>query len=156
MAGIKLRTPRGRWRVRLFQSLGANPTPMSLSETFMALQTGVIDGQENPLSQIHSQKFHEVQKYLSLTGHVYTPAYLLAGAGRWRALPRGMQEVLERTAQDLQPYVYAQGRKARKAAPRRSGGFGHRGQPRGPAIVSSPRAPRYSRSSAPRFPAEAR
>ena len=67
---------------------------MSLSETFMALQTGVIDGQENPLSQIHSQKFHEVQKYLSLTGHVYTPAYLLAGAARWRALPRGMQEVL--------------------------------------------------------------
>ena len=114
LAGIKLRTPRGRWRVRLFQSLGANPTPMSLSETFMALQTGVIDGQENPLSQIHSQKFHEVQKYLSLTGHVYTPAYLLAGAARWRALPRGMQEVLERTAQDLQPYVYAQAAKLEK------------------------------------------
>ncbi len=114
LAGIKLRTPRGRWRVRLFQSLGANPTPMSLSETFMALQTGVIDGQENPLSQIHSQKFHEVQKYLSLTGHVYTPAYLLAGAGRWRALPHGMQEILERTAQDLQPYVYAQAAKLEK------------------------------------------
>ncbi len=108
LAGIKLRTPRGRWRVRLFQSLGANPTPMSLAETFMALQTGVIDGQENPLSQIHSQKFHEVQEYLSLTGHVYTPAYLLAGAARWRALPLDVQEIVERTAQDLQLYVYAQ------------------------------------------------
>ena len=48
LKGIKLRTPRGRWRVRLFQTLGANPTPMALSETFIALQTGVIDGQEKP------------------------------------------------------------------------------------------------------------
>ena len=114
LAGIKLRTPRGRWRVRLFQSMGASPTPMSLAETFMALQTGVIDGQENPLSQIHSQKFHEVQKYLSLTGHVYTPAYLLAGAERWSALPRGMREILESAAQDLRPYVYEQAEKLEK------------------------------------------
>lgn len=114
LAGIKLRTPRGHWRVRLFQSLGANPTPMSLSETFMALQTGVIDGQENPLNQIHSQKFHEVQEYLSLTGHVYTPAYLLAGAARWSTLPHETQEILERTARDMQSYVYAQAEKLDK------------------------------------------
>ena len=108
LRGIKLRTPRGRWRVRLFQTFGANPTPMSLAETFMALQTGVIDGQENPLSQIHSQKFHEVQQYLTLSGHVYTPAYLLAGRDQWEALPERVREPLARTAREVQAFVYEQ------------------------------------------------
>lgn len=108
LAGIKLRTPRGRWRVRLFQTFGANPTPMSLAETFIALQTGVIDGQENPLNQIHSQRFHEVQRYLTLTGHVYTPAYLLAGRDHWRKLPRTVRRVLRQTARDVQQFVYEQ------------------------------------------------
>ena len=108
LRGIKLRTPRGRWRVRLFQTFGANPTPMSLAETFMALQTGVIDGQENPLSQIHSQKFYEVQKYLTLTGHVYTPAYLMAGLDRWQSLPGPVREVLSQTAQEVKGFVYRQ------------------------------------------------
>lgn len=108
LSGIKLRTPRGRWRVRLFQTFGANPTPMSLAETFMALQTGVIDGQENPLSQIHSQKFHEVQRYLTLSGHVYTPAYLIAGRQRWSKLPRPVQSILSQTAREVQAFVYGQ------------------------------------------------
>ena len=61
--------------MKMFKAYGANPSPLALSEVFVALQTGVMDGQENPLAQIYSQKFQEVQKYLSLTGHVYTPAY---------------------------------------------------------------------------------
>ena len=108
LRGIKLRTPRGRWRVRLFQTFGANPTPMSLAETFIALQTGVIDGQENPLSQIHSQRFHEVQQYLTLSGHVYTPAYLLAGRRRWQELPASVRDPLAATAREVQTYVYEQ------------------------------------------------
>ena len=108
LRGIKLRTPRGRWRVRLFQTFGANPTPMSMAETFIALQTGVIDGQENPLSQIHSQKFHEVQDYLTLTGHVYTPAYLLAGRARWQSLPEAVRNSLSETAREVQAFVYEQ------------------------------------------------
>lgn len=108
LRGIKLRTPRGRWRVRLFQTFGANPTPMSLSETFMALQTGVIDGQENPLSQIHSQKFHEVQRFLTLSSHVYTPAFLLAGRERWQSFPKPVQEILSDTARETQAFVYEQ------------------------------------------------
>ncbi len=108
LKGIKLRTPRGRWRVRLFQTLGANPTPMALSETFIALQTGVIDGQENPLSQIHSQKFHEVQRFLTLSSHVYTPAYLLAGRERWQAFPEEIRVVLSETAREVQQFVYRQ------------------------------------------------
>ena len=106
LRGIKLRTPRGRWRVRLFQTFGANPTPMSLAETFIALQTGVIDGQENPLSQIHSQRFHEVQRFLTLTGHVYTPAYLLAGRDRWSTLPQKVRSILRTSAKELKPFVY--------------------------------------------------
>ena len=79
LQGIKLRVPEGKWRVIMFQAYGANPSPMKLSEVFTALQTGVMDGQENPYTQIYSQKFQEVQKYLSITGHVYTPAYLTVG-----------------------------------------------------------------------------
>lgn len=108
LRGIKLRTPRGRWRVRLFQTFGANPTPMSLAETFIALQTGVIDGQENPLSQIHSQKFHEVQRFLTLSGHVYTPAYLLAGRDHWETLPESVRTIMSDTAREVQEFVYRQ------------------------------------------------
>ena len=60
LAGMKLRVPQGKWRVKMFQAYGANPSPMALSEVFVALQTGVMDGQENPLTQIYSSKFQEV------------------------------------------------------------------------------------------------
>jgi tripartite ATP-independent transporter DctP family solute receptor len=87
LQGIKLRVPEGKWRVKMFQAYGANPSPMKFSEVFTALQTGVMDGQENPLSQIYSAKFYEVQKYLSMTGHVYTPAYLVVSTNGWKKLP---------------------------------------------------------------------
>ncbi len=104
--GVKLRTPKGEWRVKMFKSYGANPSPMSLSEVFTALQTGVMDGQENPLVQIYSQKFQEVQKYLSLSDHVYTPAYVTVGAKKWATLPADVRQILEDTAKDVQAYVY--------------------------------------------------
>jgi len=106
LSGIKLRTPKGEWRVKMFKSYGANPTPMALSEVFVALQTGVIDGQENPLAQIYSQKFQEVQKYLSLTGHVYTPAYVTVGAQKWAKLPAETRAKIEAIAQGMQEFVY--------------------------------------------------
>lgn len=106
LRGIKLRTPRGRWRVRMFQAYGANPTPMPLSEVFIALQTGVMDGQENPLAQIYASKLHEVQRYLSLTGHVYTPAFVTAGAGPWQRLPEDVRRILTETARATQSFVY--------------------------------------------------
>jgi len=73
---------------------------------FVALQTGVMDGQENPFTQIYSSKFQEVQKYISLTGHVYTPAYLTAGKRRLESLPQEVQDILMQTAKDVQPFVY--------------------------------------------------
>jgi tripartite ATP-independent transporter DctP family solute receptor len=106
LEGIKLRTPKGEWRVRMFKTYGANPTPMSFSEVFTALKTGTIDGQENPFAQIWSAKFQEVQKYLSLTGHVYTPAYLLVGKNRFESLPAEVQEILSQAGKDNQAFVY--------------------------------------------------
>jgi len=106
LKGIKLRVPEGKWRVKMFEAYGANPSPMKFSEVFTALQTGVMDGQENPLTQIYSAKFQEVQKYLSLTGHVYTPAYLTAGTTKWNALPADVRKVLEDTAKETQAFVY--------------------------------------------------
>lgn len=105
LQGVKLRTPRGAWRVRMFEEYGAEPSPMALSEVFMALQTGVMDGQENPLAQITGQRFQEVQNYLSLTGHVYTPAYLTAGR-RFDNLPDEIREILIEVAQETQDFVY--------------------------------------------------
>ena len=106
LQGVKLRTPKGAWRVKMFQSYGANPTPMAFSEVFTALKTGVIDGQENPYAQIWSAKFQEVQKYLSITGHVYTPAYVLVSDPNFAKLPADVQQTLEETAQETQVYVY--------------------------------------------------
>ncbi|MCU0931328.1 MAG: TRAP transporter substrate-binding protein [Serpentinimonas sp.] len=106
LKGMRLRVPPGVWRVKMFQAYGANPSPMALSEVFVALQTGVMDGQENPLTQIYSSKFQEVQKFISMTGHVYTPAFLTAGARKFNSLPADVREILEKTAQDVQPFVY--------------------------------------------------
>jgi tripartite ATP-independent transporter DctP family solute receptor len=106
LQGIKLRVPEGKWRVKMFQAYGANPSPMKYSEVFTALQTGVMDGQENPFAQIASAKFYEVQKYLSLTGHVYSPAYLAVGLKKWNSLPADVRKTLESTAKDVQSWVY--------------------------------------------------
>jgi tripartite ATP-independent transporter DctP family solute receptor len=106
LKGIKLRVPEGKWRVKMFQAYGANPSPMKFSEVFTALQTGVMDGQENPFTQIYSAKFQEVQKFLSLTGHVYTPAYVTVGAKKWETLPADVRQVLEDVAKETQKFVY--------------------------------------------------
>src|SRR5947207_10959393 len=90
----------------MFQAYGANPSPMKFSELFTALQTGVMDGEENPFTQIYSAKLQEVQKYLSLSSHVYTPAYLTVGTKKWDALPADVRKALEDTAKETQAYVY--------------------------------------------------
>jgi tripartite ATP-independent transporter DctP family solute receptor len=106
LQGIKLRTPNGAWRVKMFQQYGANPTPMSFSDVFTALQTGVIDGQENPYAQIASAKFQEVQKYLSITGHVYTPAYVLTSSKTFAKQSPEVQAMLTDCASDTQTFTY--------------------------------------------------
>jgi tripartite ATP-independent transporter DctP family solute receptor len=125
LQGIKLRVPEGKWRVKMFQTYGANPSPMKFSEVFTALQTGVMDGQENPFTQIYSAKFQEVQKFLSLTGHVYTPAYATVGAKKWAGLPADVRKTLESVAQETQAFVYDTAAKAEEdlLAKLKSGGM---------------------------------
>jgi len=101
LAGAKIRTPKSKWRVKMFSEWGANPTPMSFSEVFVGLQTGVIDGQENPYTNIWSAKFPEVQTYLSVTGHVYSPAYPTMGKGVYDKMAPEIRDVLEKTARDV-------------------------------------------------------
>jgi len=106
LAGLKLRTPRGTWRVKLFQNFGANPVPMAFSEVLIALRTGVVDGQENPLAQIHASKLNEVQQYLSLTEHVYTPAFVTVSPNHWEDVPEHVRAVVEEEARGLRDFVY--------------------------------------------------
>jgi TRAP-type C4-dicarboxylate transport system substrate-binding protein len=90
----------------MFQAYGATPSPMEYKEVFVALQTGVMDGQENPFAQIFPARFHEVQKYLSLTGHVYTPAYVTAGAS-WQRLPADVRKIVEDELAASEPVILA-------------------------------------------------
>ena len=76
--GLKLRTMENRVHMEAFSQMGAAPTPMAFPELFTALQQGVVDGQENPVTVITASKFWEVQDFVSLTGHVYSPAVILA------------------------------------------------------------------------------
>ncbi|MEQ8825601.1 MAG: TRAP transporter substrate-binding protein [Filomicrobium sp.] len=114
LAGIKLRTPKGAWRVKMFKLYGANPTPMAFSEVFTALKTGVIDGQENPYAQIWSAKFQEVQKYLSITGHVYTPAYVLVSKKHFAKLPADVKSALKECGKSGQDFVYKEAARLEK------------------------------------------
>ncbi len=83
LAGLKVRTMENKVHMQAFKTLGALPTPMNMNEVFTALQTGTVDGQENPIPVILSNKLYTVQKYVSLTSHVYSPALLIINKGIW-------------------------------------------------------------------------
>ena len=84
--GLKIRTMQNPVHIQAFQSIGIQPTPMAFSELFTSLQQGVVDGEENPIPVILSAKFAQVQKHLSLTGHVYSPSMLLMSPKLWNSL----------------------------------------------------------------------
>lgn len=98
LAGIKLRTPPDPITMDIFTALGANPGPLAFSELYIALQQGVFDGQENPLMNIYSSKLHEVQKYISLTGHKYETTPLLASKMIWDSLSKEDQKAIQEAA----------------------------------------------------------
>ena len=114
LKGIKLRIPGGVWRAKMFKAYGANPSPMPFAEVYSALQAGVMDGQENPFPQIASAKFNEVQKYLSLTGHVYTPAYPAISEDFWQKLPKDIQQTLEKIAVEIGDFARSEGERLDK------------------------------------------
>jgi tripartite ATP-independent transporter DctP family solute receptor len=84
--GLKIRSMQNKVHIQAFQSIGIQPTPMAFPELFTALQQGTVDGQENPIPVILSAKFAQVQKHLSLTGHVYSPALLIMSPALWNKL----------------------------------------------------------------------
>ena len=94
LEGLKLRTTPNPAHIEAFTLLGANPAPMPFAELYSALQTGTVDGQENPTTHIYHSNFHEVQKYLSITEHAYTAAPLVMNQAKFDSLPEDQQEAL--------------------------------------------------------------
>lgn len=94
MEGIKLRVMQNPVYLDSFKSLGANAIPLPFSELFSALETKAVDGQENPFNTILSSKFFEVQKYLTVTNHVYSPWVVLVSKKWWDGLSKDEQKIL--------------------------------------------------------------
>ena len=93
--GLKIRVPEAAIPVSLFRALGASPTPIAAGEMYTALQTRVVDGQENPLINIETNRLYEVQKYCSLTSHMWNGHWLVINGDAWRALPKPLQASVE-------------------------------------------------------------
>jgi tripartite ATP-independent transporter DctP family solute receptor len=98
LAGLKIRVPGNPARVALFEALGAAPTQIDIGEAYLALEQGVLDGQENPLKVIDAFSFYEKQRYLSLTSHIYSPVYLTINEDSWQELSPEIQQGLEKAA----------------------------------------------------------
>jgi tripartite ATP-independent transporter DctP family solute receptor len=96
LKGFKIRLPVAPYYISLFQHLGASPTPINFSEVYSALQTGVVDGQENPLVLIDTAKLYEVQKYCSLTNHTWAGLNISFSNIAWKRLPPDLQGLSEK------------------------------------------------------------
>jgi len=94
LRGIKIRTMENKIHLASFRAWGASPTPMAWGEVYTALQQKTIDGQENPIAIIYTAKLYEVQKYLALTGHFYSPSPLLMSLKAYNGLPRDIQKIM--------------------------------------------------------------
>ena len=94
LEGLKLRAPERDYYVQSLAALGANPTPMAFKEVYTALQTGVVDGQENPIETIYAQKFYEVQDGVAMVDYIVKPAYVMVSEPFWQDLSEDDQAVL--------------------------------------------------------------
>lgn len=104
LSGKKIRVQNTEFWVEIIKCLGASPTPMSFSELYQALQTGVVDGAEQPLSGYVSQKFNEVCPYIILDGHVYPIQAYVFSEKNWNNLTPEQQEAIKLAAKDTQKY----------------------------------------------------
>lgn len=101
IAGLKVRAQQSPLFLDVWSALGANPTPLPFTEVHTALETGTVDGQENPAALILASKFNEVQKYLSLTHHNYNPQIVLIGKGFWDKLNDDEKKLLTDVAMEV-------------------------------------------------------
>ena len=100
LKGLKMRTMENPIHIEAYRQFGILPTPMAFTEVFTALQQGTVDGQENPLSVITAAKLEQVQKYLSLTGHVYSPALILMSKAQWDKLSAADKQAFAEAAKE--------------------------------------------------------
>ncbi|MDR0827057.1 MAG: DctP family TRAP transporter solute-binding subunit [Desulfovibrio sp.] len=96
--GLKIRVMEQPVYIEMIKALGGSPTPMAFSEIYTALQKGVIDGEENPLPQIWTARFFEVQKYVSLTAHTYSSEPVLISTSAWKKLSPEQQKAVQEAA----------------------------------------------------------
>ena len=108
MKGIKIRTMENQIHMAAFKAMGADPTPMAMGDVFMALQQGTIDAEENPVPIIETNKFGEVQKYLSMTGHLFSPAPVFISKDYYDAMPEEYQTAIKEAAAEATPYQRGQ------------------------------------------------
>ncbi|UCJ17406.1 TRAP transporter substrate-binding protein [Pseudomonas sp. MM211] len=101
IAGLKIRAQQSPLFLDVWSALGANPTPLPFTEVHTALETGTVDGQENPAALILASKFNEVQKYLSLTHHNYNPQIVLIGKTFWDKLNDDEKKLLSEVAMEV-------------------------------------------------------
>lgn len=104
MKGIKIRTMENQIHIDSFKQLGADPTPMAFGELYTALQQKTVDAEESPLATIETSKFYEVQKYITLTGHFYPPAPLLASKALWDKLTDEEKTAFQEAANESRDY----------------------------------------------------
>ena len=103
--GLKIRVPETKTVMDTIAALGASPVPMPFGDVYTSLQQGVIDGQENPLSIIWASKLYEVQTYLSLTGHIYSPVTIMISDQFYNSLPEDLQKIVVEAFEEVRPEV---------------------------------------------------
>ena len=101
MVGLKFRTMTAPVMMEIIKAMGANPVPIAWGETYLALQQGVADGQENPHVNTFGAKLYEVQKYVSLTGHVYNPQVFCINDKFYQTLPADIKQIIHTTAKEV-------------------------------------------------------
>lgn len=101
LEGIKIRVPEGEVYLETFKAMGAIPTVISFGELYSALQLKLIDAQENPPAHILTQKFYEVQPYVSRTGHIRSSSPLLVNKDKFESMPKDLQKIMADTAQEM-------------------------------------------------------
>ena len=104
MQGVKFRVVNNPLNVATFKALGANPTPMALSEVFTGLQQGTIDGQDNPVGNVKAFGYDKVQKFITLSNHQWAGIMFLADDKMWARQPKAVQELLQKTALETQEW----------------------------------------------------
>ena len=104
LKGLKIRTMENPMHLAAWKALGANPTPMPFSEVFTAMQQKTIDGQENPIPTIYLGKYNEVQKYVTLSNHIYTPFIVLFSQKIWDTMPKEDQAIFQQAALEAKDY----------------------------------------------------